>query len=395
MPAYPLPTLAPIVDSSGITIPTYEDVYQSLIASFQLIYGSDIYVSADSQDGQWIAILARAIYDTNQAAVSVFRSYSPTYAQGTALSSNIKLNGLTRNAPTNSTALGVVTGTVGITILNGVVKDEAGNLWDLPASVVIGISGQTTVTVTAQVAGNITATVGTITQIFNPQLGWQSFTNTAAAIPGTPVESDAALRVRQTIAVAQPSQSILGGLLGDVAALPGVTRFAAYENPTNAVDANGLPPHSISVVTEGGTSSDIATVIANEKTIGTTTNGTTTVTVLSDYGIPIDISYYPVTAVEILVALSIHPINGYTSVIGDEIKAAVVAYINALAIGQAVLFTRLYSPANLYGAANGLTYEITSLAIAASPGVPAPADVAIGITEAAFCQTSGVTITLV
>ena len=67
MPTYPLSTLAPTVNAAGISVPSYNDILQSLIAIFQSIYGSDIYVAQDSQDGQWLAALSRAIHDSNQA----------------------------------------------------------------------------------------------------------------------------------------------------------------------------------------------------------------------------------------------------------------------------------------------------------------------------------------
>lgn len=395
MPTYPLPTLGPTIDSNGVSSPTYADIYQSLIASFQDIYGADIYVAPDSQDGQWIAILARAIYDCNQASVAVFQSYSPTYAQGAGLSSVVKISGIARSTPTNSTALGTVTGVAGTAITSGVVQDADNNLWSLPPSVVIPLAGQIVVTVTAQNPGALTAITGSINKIYNPQLGWQSFVNTAPAVAGAALETDAELRQRQTLAVAQPSETVLGGLVGAIAALPGVTRYTAYENPTNIVDANGLPPHSISVVVEGGDSTEIATTICFRKTIGALTNGTVTVTVPDPYGIPRPISYYPVEEARIVVALTLHPISGYTSAIGDSIKQSVADAINVLGIGQTVILTRLYGPANLYGTPEGLTYEILTLAIAEFPGVPASSDVTINFRAAAHCNVSDITIAIV
>ncbi len=101
---YPLPTLGPTVDANGISIPSFNDVYQSLLAIFQSIYGTGIYVAADSQDGQWLAALAKIIDDSNKAAVQVFQGFSPTYSQGVALSSLVKLNGLPRNTATYSSS---------------------------------------------------------------------------------------------------------------------------------------------------------------------------------------------------------------------------------------------------------------------------------------------------
>ena len=70
-------SLAAQVTSTGITAPPYADILASLIASFQSIYGIDSYLGADSQDGQMLAVVAKAINDSNQTAIAVFNSFSP------------------------------------------------------------------------------------------------------------------------------------------------------------------------------------------------------------------------------------------------------------------------------------------------------------------------------
>jgi hypothetical protein len=67
MATYPLPTLSAQVTSAGISAPAYSDILLSLQASFRAIYGSDAYLEADSQDGQFLAIMAQAINDCNQS----------------------------------------------------------------------------------------------------------------------------------------------------------------------------------------------------------------------------------------------------------------------------------------------------------------------------------------
>lgn len=386
---------APILTATGISAPPYSDILTYLQQQYQSIYGSDIYLGNDSQDGQFLAIIASAINDANAAAIAVYNSFSPATAQGNALSSNVKLNGIKRLVPTNSTADLTIVGVAGTAITNGVVQDANNNKWALPATVNIPSSGQVTVTATCTTAGAIAAAANTINQIVTPQLGWQSATNPAAAVLGSPVESDAALRQRQATSVAQPAQTPLEAVAGAVAAVSGVTRFAAYENPTGATDGNGLPAHSIALVVEGGAASDIASAIALKKTIGTTTYGTTAQTVTNAYGYPEAISYFPVAEQRIVVNLDVHPVNGYSSAIGTEIQNSIANYINALPIGSNVMRTRLYLPAVLNGSVDGLTYEVTGLDIAAYLSTPAASDVTIAFNQAAHCDPSDVTINLV
>src|SRR5579862_2461754 len=153
----PITTLACTVGPTGISSPSYADILSSLQSQVQAIFGSDIYISPDSQDGQLLAIIAQAIYDSNQATIAAYNSFSPTFAQGDGLSSVVKINGIRRAIASNSTATGNVVGVAGTTIVDGVVKDENGNLWDLPPSVTIPGGGSIAVTVTAEQLGNIVA----------------------------------------------------------------------------------------------------------------------------------------------------------------------------------------------------------------------------------------------
>ena len=60
-----LTTVAPTISASGITAPTYADIYAYFQAKYQAIYGTDVYIDPDSQDGQLLAVFAQAIADCN------------------------------------------------------------------------------------------------------------------------------------------------------------------------------------------------------------------------------------------------------------------------------------------------------------------------------------------
>lgn len=387
-------TTAPTMTAAGVTAPSFADILDYLKTQYRAIFGSDVYLESDSQDGQFLAIVAASINDANSAAIAIYNAFSPVRASGAGLSANVKLNGLRRLTPTNSTANLLIVGQAGTAITNGVVTDAAKNAWALPASVNIPQAGQVVVTATCTTPGAVTAAPGTITAIATPQLGWQSATNPAAAVLGAPVESDAALRQRQAVSVAQPAQSPLVSVVGAVAAVAGVTRYTAYENPNGTPDANGLPAHSLAVVVEGGDSAAIAAAIANKKTVGAATYGSTTQTVLDQYGMPRAISFFPVAEQRVTVALTLRAINGYSASVGAKIQNAIAAYINAVAIGQPVYATRLFGPSSLLGDPDGLTYEILSLGAAIYPGVPALVDVPIAFNQAAHCDPADVVITL-
>lgn len=383
------------IDASGITAPSLDDIRAWLVAQYQGIYGSDVYLEPDSQDGQWVGIVATALHDANAMCVSAYHAFSPATAQGEGLSRMVKINGLKRQVATKSVVDLLLGGTVGTVITGGYAVDEGGNRWILPDEVIIGMSGQITVTATAADVGAIAAPAGTVTTIGTPTRGWQTVTNLLAAVEGDPVESDVALRTRQTTSTKIPSQTIFEGLVGAVAAVAGVSRYGGVDNDTDATDGNGIPSHSFSLVVEGGDAAVIAQTIYAKKGPGAGTYGTTSEVVMDAYDVPHTIRFMRPTNVPIKAAITLKALAGYTSNIGAKIRAAVVAYINALNIGDEVYLTRLFVPANLSGSVDGATFDITGLLIARDSDTPASANVLLAYHEAAACVADDVTITVV
>ncbi|WGS52664.1 hypothetical protein LFL96_31255 [Paraburkholderia sp. D15] len=394
MATYPLATLGPTITGAGITIPSFNDVYQSLIATFQSIYGSDVVVTPDSQDGQWIGTIAAAINDCNNGAVACYNAFSPATAQGANLSSVVKINGIARESSSQSTVDVDLVGQAGTIIDSGIVEDDNSNQWNLPASVTIPPGGEITVTATCQTQGAVALASGTALQISTPTRGWQSATTSSDADPGAPVEQDAALRKRQTVSTAIPSQTVFEGIIGAVANVAGVTRYAAYENDTNATDANGIPPKNICMVVEGGALADIANAIASKKTPGGGTYGNASLQVLNRYGIPVTINLFRPVDQAVSVAINFRALTGYTSSIGAAVQTAIAAYINAVAIGggaaQSVEWDACIAVAKSVTGAS--TFKIESLVVSgpAGPGTP---DVPLAFNQAATCTATSVTMT--
>ena len=348
MTTYPLATHACTVTSTGIFSPAYTDILASLQASYTGIYGADTYLGNDSMDGQFLAILAQAIYDGNQADVAVYNSFSPATATGTGLSSVVKINGLQRLAPSNSSVPVLITGTVGTIIANGIITDNFQNNWALPSTVTIPVAGSITVTATAQVAGAITALAQTFA-IATPVAGWQSAVSSVAATPGAPTETDSALRQRQSNSTALPALSVVGGIYAAIANITGVQRLYVYENDTGSPDVNGLPAHSIAVVVQGGSAQTIAQTIELKKTPGTYTYGTTTATVYDAAGLPVMINFFVLSLITMSVRMVATALTGYVSTTGTTVQSVIASYLSTLSIGQDSYLNKLWGPANLYG----------------------------------------------
>ena len=396
MATYPLPTIAAQLTSSGVVYPSYQDTLLSLQASFQNIYGSDIYITPDSQDGQWLAYLAQLVYDQNQAIEAAYLNFDPTYAQGAGLSSLVKINGLTRGVSSNSTVTLLLGGAVGTTITNGQANDATGNVWNLPASVLIDGTGTATVTATCATAGAVAAAAGTITQIKTPTLGWATVTNPTPATLGSAVETDPALRTRQTRSTSLPAQTVLAGIVAAVQNVAGVTECIGYENDTNTTDANGLPAHtSAALVVMGGDNTAVATAINLKKTPGNSTYGNTAVTITDLNGAPKTINFYRPTTNALKATITVKALQGYTSTVTTQIQQALSSYIAALLTGATVYYSRLYFPAQLNGTGQWQTYEVQSLQIGLLSGSVGTSDITQAIYQNAVLDVADIVITVV
>jgi uncharacterized phage protein gp47/JayE len=285
----------------------------------------------------------------------------------------------------------VIVGQVGTEITDGAGEGIDGVKWLLPGSVIIPISGEITVNATCATLGAIQAGAGTIVKISTPTRGWQTINNPLAAVAGNPVETNAELRARQRVSTALPSLSVLDGLTGAIADLEDVTRYRSYENDTDAPDADGLPEHSIAIVVEGGDVQEIGDTIARKKTPGTATYGTTSVDTYDKYDLLNVINFFRPTNATITTKITLKALQGYTTGYEDLIAQAVTDFYNGLLIGDDVIHSRVYTPANLPGTQAGTTYDITKIELGKNAGVQAEANVIIAFNEVALGDMPDVT----
>ena len=356
---------AAYIDRDGFHLPEYPATLEKFQQSLRDIFGADLYLEPDSQEGQLAAIVALAQQDTFALAAAVYNAFSPQTAQGAGLSRMVIINGIRRHAAGVSTAPVRLVGVAGTSIRGGQLEDDAGRKWDLPAEVVIPAAGEITVTATAQDPGDIHAAAGEIHIIATPCRGWQSAVNTVAATPGRAVETDAALRERQAVSTALPSLTVFAGPLGAVAAVPGVTRWRGYENDTGETDANGLPPHSVCLVVEGGDAQAIADAIAVKKTPGCSTWGDVEVLTRDEMGVPNYIRFFYAAPVRVRLRVTVKPLAGYLTSTAEAIKRNLAAYLNALPIGEDVLVSRLLCPINEADVPGRRSFDVLAVEICA------------------------------
>lgn len=373
---------APYIDETGLHMPIYIDVRDKLIEDAKSIFGQDIYLGEDSQDYQWIAAVAEKIYDAFQIAQQVYNNRGPSVAIGSGLDSIVKINGIKRKPANYSKCKVTISGIKDTSIKNGIATDKGNIQWNLPAEVIIPESGQIEVLATCSLPGPIVANPGDITGIYNPTFGWNGVYNKENAELGSNIEGDADLRKRQSQSTAQASLTMLEGTSGAVAQVKNVRRSRVYENDTNVIDKFGLPPHSITVVAEGGDDKEIANAIWVHKGIGCATNGDKTVEIKDSKGQVTPINFFRPTYVDIEVTINIKQLNGYTTDTTESIKKNLQTYLNSMEIGANLSLSALWGVA-LQAMPNLMDpmFSITSITAARTGEQQQSQDIALKFNE--------------
>lgn len=355
------------IDSTGFHYADYPTVLEYYKDEVKVIYGADTYLEADSQDGQFIGIFAKAFYDSAAVFAGVFSSFSPALAQGDALSRNVAINGITRLVPTASTADIYIVGTAGTEITVGQMTDAAGYTWQLDNSpITIPAAGHITEAATCATLGAIPAAPNAINVIATPTRGWISGTNLTAATAGNPVETDAQLRYRQALSTMTTAMGVKSAMDAALSSA-NCDDFRVYENSDDSADGNGIPAHSICAVVVGGTDQNVINAIGSTKSLGCGTFGADTGTWTDENAIDTTINYTRADADSVDADIYIEPLAGWSTSTEALIITAITDYINALRIGDNVQINRMYPPAMLYGTDQFGTYNLQAIRVGA-PG---------------------------
>lgn len=364
-----------------------EQIKADLEAGFQAALGASIDLTPQSVLGQWIGIASEALAADWEMAESLYASWNPDSASGVAQDLLCSLTGTARNPPTLTHVTATCTGTpatvlpvgrvvrtgagdsfatdteatiaavgawagttayvvpnrvtTGGVVLEAVVSGTSGGTAPTPpalgATVADGTvlwrrvgsgTGAVDVACTAQLSGPKAAAAGALTTIGTPVAGWDACYNSAGpTILGSNLETDAALRLRREIELRGQGRSPWESLRARLSAVANVTGVYIYSNTSDITDANGLPPHSVEAVVQGGTDADVAAALWANVAAGDRTWGTTTVAVTDSQGDAQNVLFTRPTEVPVYVAMAVTtdpatwPVDG-----AAQIKAALVTY---------------------------------------------------------------------
>jgi hypothetical protein len=125
----------------------------------------------------------------------------------------------------------------------------------------------------------------TLSQIVTPVQGWDTAYNVNPAQIGSNQETDPEAQLRRPDSLSAPGSGTVEAIRANLLQLDGVTSCRVLENITDATNSDGLLPHSIEAIIQGGDETEIAEEIWERKGGGINMNGTTTVNIIDSQGI--------------------------------------------------------------------------------------------------------------
>lgn len=363
-------------------------------------------------DGLKLAHDAEVFSALDETLQQAYNSKDPNKASGLDLDAIASLTGTSRSEGTASTVTGFVLSGVAsplTTVPAGTIFESVttGSRWTLDQQWTLDSSGQAVVDITCTEIGPIEADAGTITRIITTVPGLTSCNNPSPATPGTGIESDSSLRVKRATAVGRPGNNQIDSMLGELYAVDGTRRVKVYENDTNTTDSNGLPPHSIAPIIDGGTDADVAMAIYTKKNPGVA---------LYQAGTPVSVDVtspvYPDNVktikfsrpkyVDMMIAVTIKNDGSLPSNTQDLIRDAFIEFaagglvpaefgfkVDGFDIGETVPYSTLYTPINKVIGQYGNSYVQT---LTVNGGTT---NVTIAFNELSRWTSSNITVTLV
>lgn len=236
--------------------------------------------------------------------------------------------------------------------------------------------------------GPIAAPIGQLIDVKTFISGIDSATNSESAVLGVIQETDAEFRERRLDELSKTGSTSIDAILSRINLVDNVRSAVVLENFTDSVDGNGLSPHSLRAIVEGGDNSAIAQAIFDSKPVGIDMNGAVSVPVEDSLGFSRNILFDRPTIIPIYIEITLTKFSVYPSDGDNQLKNALVEFgLNNLFAGDDVITSRLYTPVNSIQG-----HQVDSLFIGTSPSPTTSAPIAIALTELADISFANITI---
>lgn len=347
------------VVETGVIVPDTGDLLTEVQNEYKQAFGQDLVVTPETPQGLLITAetLARDAVVRNNAALA--NQINPNLAGGVFLDAIWALTGGQRIVATRSTVEAIISGVPNTVIPAASRASTIDNAeFETIGVYIIGLDGSVTAQFQSVEFGPISAPVGTLTQIIDSVLGWETVNNDVQATLGSATESDGASRVRRINTLTLQGQSTAEAIISGLYDTEGVKSLSFRENITNAsatIDGVLLVAHSIYACVDGGTDLAVATTLLSKKSAGANWNGDVEVEVIEPFSGQIyDVKFDRPNPIPVLARVTI---RANTAILdpATAIRSAILAFANGELDGeQGFTVGTSVSPFELAGAINRL-----------------------------------------
>lgn len=408
------------LDGNGLVLDTVVEILDDLQTRVRDALGEEIETGPETALGQILSIVANALRLLQEAVAAAYNANYRGSATGVNL---VRVGSLTGSLPLPATPSRVsvdvtLSGAVNLAIgaLQIHVSGQPDRLFVNENVIVEAGAGTFFHIFVSLETGPVEAPAGTLTVIPVPIANVVSVNNPADADLGRDDETDTAYRARQEQELARPASATVDGIRVDV--LDNVldangTRLIedcrVFENTTDVMSIEGLPPHSIEVEIWDGSppaaaDTDVGQAVWDAKPGGIQAYGTISTTAVDSRGDSRSVSFTRPAVRRLVVEVQITAGPEYSTGADStesRIQAALAAYWDEQQrIGQDLIRAQLYEP---FWAAVENNDEVVDIVAFLASGTlnspPDPADppaatnVAIGVREIGVLAVSDVTIT--
>lgn len=331
--------MADYVTAAGLSIKTVEQILDELSARQKAEIDATLNTAPDSPVGQLNGIFASQLREVWEVLAVAYNGFNPDAAEGFLLEKLSALTGTVKRPATKSTVSLTCDLDLGTTLIAGThfahVVGAPDNRWTPEADYTAPGAGVQTVDFEAETAGELRANAGTLTVIATAVTGWNSVTNATDATVGREADTDSDLRQRREDELRASGSATVDAIRADLLQYEDangdqlITQASVFENVTDTVDANGLPPHSLECVVYDGTppaltDDEIAQAIFDTKPAGILAYGLESGTAIDSLGNFHTVGFSRPTEVEIWlrVDVNVDQVTGYAG--ADALKASLV-----------------------------------------------------------------------
>jgi len=380
------------VNEKGYIRPSYDELLESRILQAQELFGENIDTSNSSPLGKFIRLAVQDLADAYEAQEIIYYARFPNTATGHNLDRLMPFAQITRNPPTRAeheikftgTAnheieVGFLVGTTGdetFYLVNPVTLDESGVGTGIVQCTELGTSGN--------------VQLGKITEIINPDADVLAIQHTDIITLAEDEESDAELRKRFSVTLAGAGSGTAAAIRGAVMRVGGVKSCLIVENKEATTDADGRPPNSfeVYVYAPDTLNQEIGEAIFSKKPLGIKSHGDIAVTVLDVTGKEQTVNFSHVAEIGLHIKVVVEKDTHFELDGEEQIKTALVSYVENLGSGEDVIFTRLYKC--IFGVAG--VKDVSELSISNDGASYASTNIIIGPDEVATLSAADIEI---